>query len=493
MQQKKIYCRASSKKNWDGRSMPPLQNDKKIRQANQIPFILPAIGIVLPEKQDMIDNPMDFHVEIVKKIDTLLKEHEKKIILEELVSAQQPTLFPEEPSVEIRSPLSKKAKAPMFQLEKKQETSFYKKLTMPDEFKTEFLMIHNPSFKFVSPLHAPEDVLRIKNPEDKHVEVIDLGSLATGDASVQKQSAIHLHKNQTKEKRTEDASEFKKDTKTFQSKKGEASDTKKIDSKKCEDVFATAMHQSKEDQDKSKIYYLTSRNLDEKKLKEREKKQSYIPVDFEDKIQKLKEKDQAELEKHKLEEQKKREKEQREREKEEKRLKKLETKKAKLEEKQKKKEEKKMLLEKLKKEAEEKKLLKKEAKKVEDESFEQLESKKEEKKRKKLEARQVRLEAKQKKKEEREALIKTLEKEAEEKKQLKKKEKHMESEEVKADALSCPVETKQKPTFVDDDVIKVLLMTDDLLGNLPEKVIDKFAQSEDFKLYEKVLSKYKTK
>ena len=455
--------------------MPPLQNDKKIRQANQIPFILPAIGIVLPEKQDMIDNPMDFHVEIVKKIDTLLREHEKKIILDELVSAQQPTLFPEEPSVEIRSPLSKKAKTPMFQLEKKQETSFYKKLTMPDEFKTEFLMIHNPSFKFVSPLHAPEGVLWIKNPEDKHVEVIDLGSLATGDASVQKQSAIHLHKNQTKEKRTEDASEFKKDTKTFQSKKGEVSDTKKIDSKKCEDVFAAAMHQSKEDQDKSKIYYLTSRNLDEKKLKEREKKQSYIPVDFEDKLKKLKEK------------------EQREREKEEKRLKKLETKKAKLEEKQKKKEEKKMLLEKLKKEAEGKKLLKKEAKKVEDESFEQLESKKEEKKRKKLEARQVRLEAKQKKKEEREALIKTLEKEAEEKKQLKKKEKHMESEEVKADALSCPVETKQKPTFVDDDVIKVLLMTDDLLGNLPEEVIDKFVQSEDFKLYEKVLSKYKTK
>jgi len=475
MQQKKIYCRASSKKNWDGKSMPPLQNDKKIRQANQIPFILPAIGIVLPEKQDMIDNPMDFHVEIVKKIDTLLREHEKKIILDELVSAQQPTLFPEEPSVEIRSPLSKKAKTPMFQLEKKQETSFYKKLTMPDEFKTEFLMIHNPSFKFVSPLHAPEGVLWIKNPEDKHVEVIDLGSLATGDASVQKQSAIHLHKNQTKEKRTEDASEFKKDTKTFQSKKGEVSDTKKIDSKKCEDVFAAAMHQSKEDQDKSKIYYLTSRNLDEKKLKEREKKQSYIPVDFEDKLKKLKEK------------------EQREREKEEKRLKKLETKKAKLEEKQKKKEEKKMLLEKLKKEAEGKKLLKKEAKKVEDESFEQLESKKEEKKRKKLEARQVRLEAKQKKKEEREALIKTLEKEAEEKKQLKKKEKHMESEEVKADALSCPVETKQKPTFVDDDVIKVLLMTDDLLGNLPEEVIDKFVQSEDFKLYEKVLSKYKTK
>ena len=89
-------------------------------------------------------------------------------------------------------------------------------------------------------------------------------------------------------------------------------------------------------------------------------------------------------------------------------------------------------------------------------------------------------------------MIKALEKEAEEKKQLKKKEKHMESEEVKADDLPSSIVTKKEQTFVDDDVIKVLLMTDDLLGNLPEEVIDKFAQSEDFKLYEKVISKYKT-
>jgi len=431
------------KKSWDGRRMPPLQNDKKIRQANQIPFVLPAIGVVLPEKQDMIDNSMDFHVEIVKKIDTLLREHEKKIILEELVSAQQPTLFPEEPSVEIRSPLSKKAKTPMFQLEKKQETSFYKKLTMPDEFKTEFLMIHNPSFKFVSSLYAPEDVLRIKNPEDKHVEVIDLRSLATNAGAVQKKVEVIETKIQRREN--------------------------------SDNVFSAEKHDSEKDSEKAKIYYLKSKNPDEKKSNELEKKQSYIPVDFEDKIKKLKEK------------------EQREQEEEEKRLKKLETKKAKLEEKQKKKEEKKMLLKKLKKEAEEKKLLKTEAKKVEEESFEQLSSKKEEKKRKKLEAKQARLEAKQKKKEEKEALVKTLVKESEGKKQLKKKEKHMESEEVKADDLPSSIVTKKEQTFVDDDVIKVLLMTDDLLGNLPEEVIDKFAHSEDFKLYEKVISKYKTK
>jgi hypothetical protein len=162
------------------------------------------------------------------------------------------------------------------------------------------------------------------------------------------------------------------------------------------------------------------------------------------------------------------------------------------------------LLEKLKKEAEEKKLLKKEAKKVEEESFEQLSSKKEEKKREKLEARQVGLEAKQKKKEEKEALLEKLKKEAEEKKREKLEEKQarrgvkkkielFEPEEKKEDVLPKLGMTKDEPMFVNDDMIKVLLMIDDLLGELPEEVIEKFAHSEDFKLYKKVIIKYKHK
>ena len=111
----------------------------------------------------------------------------------------------------------------------------------------------------------------------------------------------------------------------------------------------------------------------------------------------------------------------------------------------------------------------------------------------KEEKRLKKLEAKQRKKEEKEAMIKILEREAEERKQLKKKTRRGEYDELKESVLLKSVETKQTPTFVDDDVIKVLLMTDDLLGNLPEDVIDKFAKSEDFKLYEKVISKYKAK
>jgi len=46
---------------------------------------------------------------------------------------------------------------------------------------------------------------------------------------------------------------------------------------------------------------------------------------------------------------------------------------------------------------------------------------------------------------------------------------------------------------VDEDIRKVLLMTDELLGKLPEPVIEEFASSKDFELYQKVMHKYHIK
>ena len=43
---------------------------------------------------------------------------------------------------------------------------------------------------------------------------------------------------------------------------------------------------------------------------------------------------------------------------------------------------------------------------------------------------------------------------------------------------------------VDNDLIQLLKITDDLLGKLPDEVIEEFSQSEDFALYEKVMKKY---
>jgi len=43
---------------------------------------------------------------------------------------------------------------------------------------------------------------------------------------------------------------------------------------------------------------------------------------------------------------------------------------------------------------------------------------------------------------------------------------------------------------MDQDVLKLLAITDDLLGKLPEDVISEFASSQDFELYKKVMDRY---
>ncbi len=409
--------------------MPPLQKDEKNRQDNSDELFLSEINGFDKAQFGEMENSTIFHGGMVKKIDTLLRGHEKKTILEELISAQKPMLFPEEPLIELRTPLSKKVKSSTFQMGEKPEVSVYKKLTMPDEFKTEFFTIHNPSFRFVSTLDSRDDVLQIRKPQGKHVEVINLSSLAEESGVIQK--------------KIESVSEQKKDTDTKKRGKVEIIQTKKMGSNKCEDTASTKASESEENYKKSRIYYLAENAIDDKKLKKLDKKHSYIPVDLNDKRKKFKEIERRKLEKQQLAEKKRKEKERLEREAEENRLKKLEEKKAKLEKRQSKKEEKKALLEKLKKEAEEKK-------------HEKLNEK-------------------------------------QERKRAKKKIKTYEFEEKNDDVITKNQKISDEPMFVNDDVIKVLLIIDDLLGELPESVINRFAQSKDFELYKKVIIKYKSK
>jgi hypothetical protein len=65
------------------------------------------------------------------------------------------------------------------------------------------------------------------------------------------------------------------------------------------------------------------------------------------------------------------------------------------------------------------------------------------------------------------------------------------TKEEKSDEI--PPFTLEEEPSLDEDVRKVLKIADDLLEKLPEDVIDKFATSDDFALYEKVITKYKIK
>jgi len=54
-------------------------------------------------------------------------------------------------------------------------------------------------------------------------------------------------------------------------------------------------------------------------------------------------------------------------------------------------------------------------------------------------------------------------------------------------------EVEKENPLLDEDIKNVLAITDNLLGKLPEEVIDEFVKSKDYELYEKVIKKYKIK
>lgn len=75
---------------------------------------------------------------------------------------------------------------------------------------------------------------------------------------------------------------------------------------------------------------------------------------------------------------------------------------------------------------------------------------------------------------------------------IENKDKVQKDTEMKKSPLSNE-KIMEENTVLDEDIRKVLTITDELLGNLPENVIDEFVNSEKFTLYEKVINKYKIK
>ena len=132
-----------------------------------------------------------------------------------------------------------------------------------------------------------------------------------------------------------------------------------------------------------------------------------------------------------------------------------------------------------------------------------LVSRQEDRKLKKIEARRLRKERKNKerelKKKERLEKKKKLEEERLKKKLLKEKGKtsKKESKSATSPGMSEFIVDKEKAVaenpILDDDITKVLAITDDLLGNLPEEIINEFVKSKDFEIYERVMNKYKIK
>ena len=373
-------------------------------------------------------NSIDFHWEIVKKIDALIAEHEKETKDEE---ESEDSL---ERIVEIREPLKRKLEVSNFKTDIRAENIFNYLDFENELFKVELSGRADPGFKFVRALEEPKDIVYIRDldqlekNDDFHSKM--LGGLDKTNQKTAMGFARIKIRSRGERAKLKDAEKKPRQTSSSQNIKNvrEKKETKKVNG-----------------------FTLVKQELEEtkKEIEEKKKELELAEKRAKEEAEELKEKKKEKLE----------------REKEGKKLKRLELKKAKMETK----EREKKLGEKTKIEAKKKKLEAKMALK-------------EEKLKRKLESK------KKISKPEKEPAIVLKARKSDD---LKKKEKS--STTGLHHFILGKREVAEENPILDEDIRQVLRITDNLLEKLPNEVIDEFVQSEDFALYEKVISKYKIK
>jgi hypothetical protein len=381
------------------------------------------------------ENFVDQHLEIVKKVDELIDGSNNEIKTEELETVtkiQQNQITPD--TVQLKESFINGHESHIFQTELEFCTALGD-LAQRQEF-----------FEVEAPTPLTPDIIKVKEG--------DFTSKMVGDKDVKDQKTtqsigkINFIRKSEKPKKT--VTKNNGVTKT----KNELEKTKaQIESKKKELEEAIQKEKEKElelkqkEVEKRKREKLKKLNL-KKKMKEEKQKEKERELEL----------------KRKEEEKQKREK-----------LKQIELKKKMKEEKQK---------EKLKEKKVEKKIKKKEIKKPE-----------KPKKKKVIKPVKKEKQEKQKEKNVKKPEKKDIQEKPEEKKikPIKKKE---EKEPEPLDNYIKDERPKEKEPEIsewDEDVERLLPIIDKLFDKLPDDVVDEFAQSEDFSLYEKVVLKYKNK
>jgi len=458
------YRRASSIEDGMGKRMPHQEKNNKSWNTHRI-MILPVTGALFPKKtppEKPEESSLDFHLEMINKIDKLLDEHNLEPSSAETV--HMPPINPTPPRVPIepRPPLNKALFHREIAWEPLTEQPQAMTQTIPEEFKTELTI--NPEFRFISKQEFIDTISETRPSSKDHIEIIDLNTLSFDNSPSQKHINLIDITNQTDETSRSFLINDVLDEKRHH-KKIEIIDTRTLKQKKYEDVFNASTQQAEEIDNKAKLYFLNRKDSSDDKQKQLELEQAYVPDDFEERLKKLKEKQSKE------EKQQQEEKINTQLKQEPKKTEKMETHKT---------------------ESQEKKLgLFQHEKKSNDiphtETNPDLKKvEKEQLRLQRLEIRQARIEERLRKKQEKHEL------------KIKQKQQKLEQKEKEKPQLI------EKDTFInkgksipslefDEEIKKVLLMTDTLLEELPEDVLTDFMHSEDFQLYAKVLNKFKAK
>jgi hypothetical protein len=437
------------------------QKEIKTKGCKTHPMVLlPITTTLLVKKTTHVKpdpNSLDFHLDIIKKLDKILAEHQQETTPIELFPT--PPLNPPSPPtpIEPRPPLNKAFPHQEIAWELVSESPRVMKPVMPEEFKTEISF--NPEFRFISGHEFIETTPQTQLSPDDRVEIIDFNTLIRDDSGYHKTPDLTPLKNPRNEKETSPFKHILFDEDGHHNKI-EIIDTRTLKQKTYEHVLHASEDQAVQIDKKAQMYFLNSKDSTPKKQQRLDLDQTAIPDDVDEQSKELKKK---------LAE-------------EEKKLKQLELEYERLEKMEKKKtthpDKKQLSTEK------EKTPLKKEQQTAK--SKRALKSQQKEQKRlKRLQIRQARIEERRRKKLEKQAL------------KLKQKQQHLkmkgskQQKTVKTGTLKG--DTNTPILLFDEDLIKVLHMTDSLLGELPEDILTDFIESKDYKLYEKVMNKYKIK
>jgi hypothetical protein len=469
-------------------------------------LLLPITGALFVKKPVLIrsleENTLDFHLDMIKKIDALLQKHDHETPTDEPKPMGAPHTVPQQLPVEVRPPLERRPGYVEPELPRVQEISFPKNRIVPEEFKTDTSLGTEPEFKFITSLDSVENALHIRPHLDDRIEVIDLGEFITDDIPSRLNTPIIIAGPHPQQK----LQIIKQANDDIQP--SAVLDTRVLNQKKYQNVFLSAAKQKEEIEKKAQVYYHR-----DSKTKKNDFTQTYVPDDFESRLQVLKKKIQQEEEQKQETPQKQQGKEEQKQETSQKRQDKEEQKQEKSQQQDKKEQEKlrkqfekgekkkRALDEKIKKrlEKELRKQLGKEREKTLRLELDKIKSEekklKEEKEEPKQETPSVSLTKKQLKEQRRleriaarQAIFEERLKIKKEKRILKEKKKHLEL--IKSDTIE---KYTPAPAELDTDIKKILQITDELLGELPEEVINRFMRSDEYDLYERILNKYKVR
>ena len=263
-------------------------------------LFLPVAGALFPKKpvsKKPEENSLDFHLDMINKIDKLLAEYNPEPQSSD--TSHIPPITPTSPRVPIepRPSLNKTLSHREITWQPRIQQPQVITQIIPEEFKTELTI--NPEFRFITRKEFIDTISENEPSMKDHIEIIDLNSLSMDNTISQKNIDIIDLKKQIDETQSSFLINDVLDEKRHH-KKIEIIDARTLEQKIYEEVFNASTKQTDEIDNKAKLYFLNSKGSSDKKQKKLEVEKAYIPDDFEERFRKLKEKQQQEEKINKL-------------------------------------------------------------------------------------------------------------------------------------------------------------------------------------------------